>query len=75
MLASLSRKAIISPTRSLGCAKNDCAKETNYSLLGTCKELERKEGRKALTRQQIVAVNLPLRKYERFQQVCAGFFV
>ena len=72
MLASLSRKAIISPTRSLGCAKNDCAKETNYSLLGTCKESGR---RKELTRQQIVAVNLPLRKYERFQQVCAGFFV
>lgn len=72
MLRSLSRKAIISATRSPGSAKNDCAKQTNYSLLGSYKELI---GGRALTCQQIVAVNLPLRKYERFQQVCARLFV
>ena len=49
-----------------------CAKETNSSLLGSYKELI--EGM-ALARQQIVAVNLPLRKYERFEQVRARLFV
>jgi hypothetical protein len=72
MLGALPRKAIISATRFLRSAKNDCAKETNYSLLGSCKE---QIGGKALTRQQIVAMNLSLRKYERFQQVCARLFV
>jgi len=65
-------KAIISATRSPESAQNDCAKQTNYSLLGSYKELIR---RKALTCQQIVDVKLPLRKYERFQQVCARLFV
>jgi hypothetical protein len=72
MLGVLSRKVTISATGSLGSAKNDCAKQTNYSLLGSYKELI---GGTALTCQQIVGVKLPLRKYERFQQVCARLFV
>jgi hypothetical protein len=72
MLGVSSRKAISSARRSLGSAKNDCAKQTNYSLLGSYKEVI---GGIVLACQQIVGVKLPLRKYERFQQVGARLFV